>query len=294
MEFASLPSMMCSPFMRMWKWAYLPIVKDFNGLGNRVKGLANFYVRGSRVLILVWNTRGWVTASFRDLFSLEGVRIVEFNNGFFYRVVSKLFRRFMPVGIVDEIHPYWSFILPERLCHEKYLYRWSFAKKDSYSIDFRFNEIECDIRDYYRTFFCHLKPSKAVQARIKTFNHDFQTLVAVQVRNSGLRSDRKDVCSIQTIMDAMDSYGEDQRFFMSAMNGEIEKVFRDRYGERVLTIVNKDYSSMVDAVADMWILGRCKELIASPTSTFSEVAWWWGGANVPVKMLPIEYNQRNL
>ena len=51
---------------------------------------------------------------------------------------------------------------------------------------------------------------------------------------------------------------------------------------------------MIDAVADMWLLGRGREMIASPGSTFSEVAWWWSGARIPVKHLSPEYNQRTM
>ena len=51
---------------------------------------------------------------------------------------------------------------------------------------------------------------------------------------------------------------------------------------------------MVDAVADMWILGHGREMIASPGSTFSEVAWWWSGARMKVKQLASEYNQREM
>ena len=75
------------------------------------------------------------------------------------------------------------------------------------------------------------------------------------------------------------------------MTREVSKLFHERFGDRVVELENKDYSSMIDAVADMWILGHCPEMIVSPESTFSEVAWWWGGCQSHVTMVKAEYNQ---
>lgn len=155
-------------------------------------------------------------------------------------------------------------------------------EKVVYSIDFRFGEIQDELRDYYRQFFLKLKPSKKVACRIASLKLA-EDIVAVQVRNTGINLDEKDVASVETIFMAMDTYPKSQRFFISAMNSDIASLFHKRYEGRCFELPQKDYTSMVDAVADMWHLGHCREMIASPCSTFSEVAWWWGGAMCPVK-----------
>ena len=94
----------------------------------------------------------------------------------------------------------------------------------------------------------------------------------MQIRNTGIKADAKDVSSIETICAAMEREAPDTLFFISAMNDEIASLFKARFKGRVIELPNKCYSSMVDAVADMWLLGHSAKMIVSPGSTFSEVA----------------------
>ena len=192
------------------------------------------------------------------------------------------------------MHPFWSFRLPKELCRNQYKKEWSFAKGCSiYSIDCRFNDIDEACKRYYIPFFDALKPSRKVSDRIREFGDGIERLVGVQIRNTNLSVDQKDVASLETVMSAMDDFDVSTEFFVSAMNSEIQDIFRRRYESRVHFLPRKDCSSMVDAVADMWLLGHCREMIASPGSTFSEVAWWWGGAEIHVRQLKAEYNQKD-
>ena len=200
----------------------------------------------------------------------------------------------MPDGVVDKLHPFWSFRLPKKLCRKRYKKEWSFAKGyPIYSIDCRFNDIDESCKRYYMPFFESLKPSRKVYERIREFGEGIEQLVGVQVRNTNLPTDQKDVSSIETIMAVMNEFDASTEFFVSAMNSEIQDLFSKRYGSRVRFLPHKDCSSMMDAVADMWLLGHCREMIASPGSTFSEVAWWWGGAEIHVRQLKAEYNQKD-
>ena len=295
----TVPSAVLSCFCKLFNFAYLPYTGEWFGLGNRIKGLANFYSLGYRRFLLAWNTRSWVTVPFGDLFKIEDARIWEYASGGRncrkgYDILTKVFRRFAPIGVVRTDQPYWSFIVPVKFQRKKYRHRWSFLPDvEVQSIDFRFDNIDEDIRAYYRHFFENLKPSKTVTDRIESLKLPAD-VVSVQIRNTGIRADQKDVASIEAIYKAMDEYPDEQVFFISAMNAEIAKSFHDRYGERCMELPNKNYASMVDAVADMWHLGHCREMIASPSSTFSEVAWWWGGAHIPVRQLKSEYNQRDI
>lgn len=292
-KLADLVAFLGNCYFRFKAVAYLPFNGDWYGLGNRLKGIMNFYQLGYRKFILVWNTKSWVTDSFENLFELEGCQIAEYTSGsWLYRFYSIMFRRFFPLKVVTEETPFWSFILPTTLHKEEFRHRWSFSEKETYSIDFRFNDIPNDICEFYRPFFLALKPSVKVQERIdsvKLPNH----VVGVQIRNTGICSDKKDVCSLETIFAAMEKESPITVFFISAMNSEISAVFKKRFGQRIVELPEKVYTSMVDAVADMYLLGRCSKMIASPGSTFSEVAWWWGGAQIPVVHLKAEFNQAN-
>ena len=231
--------------------AYLPLNGDWYGLGNRIKGIANFYQLGYRKFTLIWNTKSWVTDSFNSLFCLKDCIIHEITSAEKkYGLYTKIFRRFLPLGVIKEECPFWSFILPRRFHYENLKHKWSFSNKETYSIDFKFNEIPEDIRNLYRPFFSALKPSDTVKDRIKSVELP-SDVVGVQIRNTGIKADAKDVSSIETICAAMEREAPDTLFFISAMNDEIASLFKARFKGRVIELPNKCYSSMVDAVADM-------------------------------------------
>lgn len=269
--------------------AYIPYYADYYGLGNRIKGLANFYALGYRRFLVLWNTECWVTERWDCLFELRGTSVCVVHPGsVFYPLLKFFFRRFMPVGIVRDETPFWSFILPPPLQRDEFRHVWHFSEVPSYSVDWWFNRVPDDVRAYYREYFNALTPSSFVLNRIQGWH---MNAIGVQIRNTNLAADKKDVASIESIFRTMESFPQDRKFFVSCMTREVSKLLHERFGDRVVELENKDYSSMIDAVADMWILGHCPEMIVSPESTFSEVAWWWGGCQSRVTMVRAEYNQ---
>ncbi len=283
--------------LKLLGWAYIPYHQDFNGLGNRIKGVVNFYSYGHRKFLMLWQTKGWVSSPFDDLFSLEGCTIKEINEGLRYTILGKVLRRFLPTGIITTVHPFWSYRLPDDFTDNHFVHEWSFAKGHPiYSIDWRYNDIPNILRERFRPFFEALRPSTKVLMRLKAFESTYgnTNYIAVHIRNSNLKEDAKDVCSVSSILEVMKRFPSETKFFISAMTPDVSKEIHATFPNQILELPNKDYSSMIDAVADMWLLGQGKELICSPSSTFSEVAWWWGGAKAPTIMLNSEYNQRNL
>lgn len=79
--------------------------------------------------------------------------------------------------------------------------------------------------------------------------------------------------------------------FISCMEESISKEFHDEFKDLVFELPKKQYCAMIDAVGDMYLLGLGKEMMCTPRSTFSEVAWWQGGALIPEKMLYAEMRQ---
>lgn len=241
---------------------------------------------------MLWNTKCWVTERWDRLFELRGASVRTIHSGsIFYSVLKFFLRRFMPVGIVREETPFWSLILPSRLLRDEFRHKWQFADKPSYSVDWWFNRIPNDVREYYKEYFDMLMPSRSVLDRIGRDGSEYVNAIGVQIRNTDMSEDKKDVASLESMFRTMEVFSRERIFFVSCMTKEVSKRVHDRFGDRIVELKNKDYSSMVDAVADMWILGHCSEMIVSPESTFSEVAWWWGGCNANVTMVRAEYNQ---
>lgn len=283
-------------FMEPFKVVVLPFGNDWNGLGNRLKGMGNFFARGYRRYFMVWSDNNWVTEAFSTMFLLEGCRVVEVNSADrLYTFCKAIFRRYLPEGVVSSQYPFWSFILPPHLREDSMKRRWPFCDEPSYSVDWWFERTPESVKDYFADFWRALRPSPEVYDRIRGgFAEDISEYVCVQVRNTGNPDDAKDVCRIETIITEMERRPEETKFFVSYMDNRVWDLMNSRFGARVVRLANKNPASMIDAVADMWLLGHGKELIASPDSTFSEVAWWWGGCKCPVTMLNTEFNQREM
>ena len=148
--------------------AYVPYYRDYDGLGNRVKGLANFYARGYRRFLMLWNTKSWVTERWDRLFELRGASVCAVHpENVLYSLLKFFFRRFMPAGVVREERPFWSFILPSHLQRDEFRHKWHFSHIPSYSVDWWFNRVPDDIREYYCGYFSVLRPSSCVLERIR-------------------------------------------------------------------------------------------------------------------------------
>lgn len=246
------------------------------GLGNRLKGLANLYAwEGSKKITLRWGMDDWVPERFEDLFEMRdapGFRCASYLQDGFSRMLlvpyplghTRLFWQFYS-------HPRWAG-LPAR-------------------IDFLYHRTPQVVWEKYKPFFDQLRPSAKVMARVGECRLP-ESYVAVHIRNSLRKNDPKNVCTLEAVIDAMRGYPEKTVFFISCMEKTIAERFVAEFRERVVELPCKNYYSMIDAVADMWLLGQGQEIVCSSGSTFPEVAWWWGGdLNKKAKILQETYRQ---
>lgn len=92
---------------------------------------------------------------------------------------------------------------------------------------------------------------------------------------------------IDLFISKMSTYTEkNSQFFISCANTETTKLFLKHHSiiyapktiETNLTYrnLNRNKQAMVEAVIDMYILSKCREIIITPLSTFSECAWYLG------------------
>lgn len=249
---------------------------DYMGLGNRLKLMASYHANyGLGGATLYWNTQGWVSAPFGALFEWRGPRFKE--------VPIRLKSWMVPIIC----HPqkdrwwsqgYWRFDVDPGVGEQYRIERWG---KSFEAIDFLYERTPEPYFSSYASFFAQLAPSPAVQRRIDGLRLPPGT-VGVQLRISDDPKDQARFPSMQAYLDAMHAEGPDATFYISAMNAQVADAIRQVFGERVLELPDKDYKSMVDATADLYLMGACERLLVSDGSTFGEVAWWLGGARGPV------------
>lgn len=155
------------------------------------------------------------------------------------------------------------------------------------AIDFLFGETPQPYLDRYLRFFSKLRPSPAVAARVSAVQLQPQD-VAVQVRISLDKKDAANVPRAETYLRRMHAFPPETRFFISAMDAAVSAISRESFGDRIVELLGKQYRSMIDATADMYLLSQPSTLVASRGSTFGEVAWWLGGGRQVVVQFDAE------
>ena len=245
----------------------------YQGLGNRLKYLVS-HVRYYKPqnLKIHWPNRGWVKARFSDLFILDlPIKITE-NNALIEMTKSR----------TDKANPLFKYVNTWGLIVAKTDYSHGETPK---SIDFEYKNISPKLIDIYKQYFTHIHPSAAVKKRISEINLP-EDAVCVQVRNApdwynyfGKNE------NLSSFFNIMDTFSKDTVFYLSAMSKDISDEFHKKYPNRIIELPNKNYYSMVDAAADMYILGSTNNLLCSFHSTFCEVAWWLNGAKADVTVV---------
>lgn len=263
------------------------ILPNYIGLGNRIKQLASYDICfGLNNTILIWSCTGWVTKGFSELFQLEGV------NGF--KNFNVPYSRYWPVVISFPTKKefrergYWRLYVKEK--EVPIFFNITRGGKSFPAIDFKFLAIPDEIKKKYILFFKKLKPSKIVQDRINQICIT-KNEVCVQVRNSRDKNDTANVSEINEYIRIMNDYPLETKFFISAMDRSFSDEFYKVFGNRVFELPEKNYKSMIDATADLYLLGMGKDLILCQGSTFAEVSWWLGGCSQRVISVPISYRQ---
>lgn len=256
---------------------------NYMGLGNRLKLLANFdTIWGLNNTTLLWNKQGWVNCSLRDIIEIDGI------TGW-WEVPIHTTRYLPPIICVPEHdcfwpRGYWRFHVDEDIGPEFMIMR---QAKTFPAIDSLYERTPQQFIERYRPFFAKLRPSPAVAQRISSVEVTADD-VCVQVRNTLDPDDQARTPRLTSVIAQMGRYPSQTQFFVSTLDASITDQLRQAFGARVKELPQKNYRSMVDATADMYLLGRGHELIVSEGSTFGEVAWWLGSCHQTVVQLLAE------
>ncbi|MCM1323867.1 MAG: hypothetical protein NC218_06870 [Acetobacter sp.] len=240
---------------------------DTAGIGNRLKKTVS-YLRyyTPKHLNIYWPSTGWVNARFTDLFAPEWeTTITEYNSP--YMIENFAYNQ----PLANYVSEYTLLVAANEFKDNQHRF-----------IDLQYNHIPPEILKLYRPYFKALKPSPAVKKRIQEVTLPSNT-VAVQIRNApDWKRQFNTNEDIQNFFVEMDKFPPNTIFYLSAMSKESAAPFYKRYPNRIIELPNKDYHSMVDATADMYLLGATKTAIYQYGSTFAEVGWWLGGAKTQV------------
>jgi hypothetical protein len=220
------------------------------GIGNRIFGLVNVinYFQPKKIN-LFWDDKNWVNEKLFNLFDLNfSIEINEIND-------FSEFQKFSSKNITINTPP----------C--------DLRTKHGKKLAFLYNSIENQDIEEFKQYFKNILPSKSVQKRLKDVVLP-DNCIALQIRNNPDWAEYGRNEELELFYQQIDSLDKDNYFYLSAMNGEISGILKERYKNRIIELPNKSYSSMIDAVADLYVLGKCEKAIYSYGSTFSELAFW--------------------
>jgi hypothetical protein len=169
-------------------------------------------------------------------------------------------------------------------------------RADGRIIDFEYGRIPEHFRDAYVPLFASVVPRAAIRERVETFarSHLDASIIGVQVRtwrDDPRRHRKHHRPAIGRLRALVDAAGRDRRFFIVSDDDDVVPWFQELVGPgRVVAYARRTArreswqtkEGMVEDLIDMLLLARCNELFASYLSTFSETAWWLGGARARV------------
>lgn len=248
------------------------------GICNRLKCMFSVIKTHpySTEFFIHWPTSHIVDATFNKLFHLQGYKINEVNDCDFRRYIN----------VSPPVSMQWRLNVDgEELPNG---FTKAFPKEDTNLeyIDFEFHRIPLDIQRRYSSLIGHLRPSEDVQTRINSI-HLPENTIGIHIRHNKAWEDAgRSNISLEEFFSCVDSHLTPyNKIFIATPSEYIYDAVSSYYGERVISLPDKDYSSSRDAVAELFLLSKCKVLVGTFGSTFSEFSWYLSGCSQSVTIV---------
>lgn len=172
------------------------------------------------------------------------------------------------------------------------------TRRDGRIIDFEYGRIPRYFHDIYVPLFAQVAVQPRILATIDAWAADCfdDSIVGVQVRtwrDDPRRHRKHHRPAVGRLKSLLESVSPDRRFFVVSDDDDVVPWLANLVGEdRVLAFPREtrrraswqSTQGMVEDLIDMILLSRARELFASYLSTFSETAWWLGGARAKVSV----------
>tara|TARA_B100000029_G_scaffold428764_1_gene438822 strand:+ start:2228 stop:3115 length:888 start_codon:yes stop_codon:yes gene_type:complete len=172
------------------------------------------------------------------------------------------------------------------------------TRSDAKHIDLEYERIPAVIRNYYVPFFkqIQVKPEILKQADSWSKKNLDANVIGVQVRtwrDYQRRYRKYYIPSKKRLRTLLDKSKNDARFLVVSDSDEVTPWLSEIYGSnRILQFPRRtkraeSYASVdgiTEDLIDLVLLSKTEQIFASYLSTFSEVAWWMGGARAKVSV----------
>ena len=294
----------------------LVVASEIGGLGNRFKAWASAR-RMSPEALVHWPVNEVMPASFSEMFCNDcGVDEIP-DHAEIYRSwrlhlepedEEHLPRGFTTVG--SATHPAlrglgraWWKMTGQRDDRYRYMlfpksHSRRLSRDDGRHIDLEYQRIPPYFLNLYGRIFSEIEPRPEIVQRVDEWaaaNLD-QRVIGVQVRSwrdEAKRYKKYHLPAMKRLHALMKNTSRRSRFLVVSDSDEVVRTLAKQYGtERVLQFdrqTDREASwagpeGIIEDFIDMLLLSRTETIFASYLSTFSEVAWWFGGAKARVSV----------
>lgn len=262
------------------------IAMNKDGLCNRLKCLIScmrLATKLSRTVELYWPKNHKCGCHFSDLFENK---ILERRSEMSVRWLAGKTDKYLPVDT-------WRLLVfPAELSNHSAREHPSLCQS-GHDIDFEFERIPLSIRHDYLNYLDRLIPSRYVREQVETYSKLFDDrTISLSIRSWPEEDMRREsLFRIENVYAVIDRYNA-ANFFVSSDADWILNNLILKYGRRILFYPKRKAGSgrnsrtgMQDILIDLLLLSKNKHLVASYFSTFSELAWWFGGCKAKVEIL---------
>ncbi len=170
------------------------------------------------------------------------------------------------------------------------------TRSDARHIDLEYGRIPAELRRAYVPLFRSIRVRAEIAARAQEWANAWLApeVIGVQVRtwrDYAPRYRKYHLPARKRLLTLMSDADPASRFFVVSDSDDIEPFLTAEFGrDRILTFPRKTSrqdswqspEGVVEDLIDMLLLSRTQRIFASYLSTFSETAWWLGGATAAV------------
>jgi len=266
------------------------ISASFGGLSNRINSLASsirIAEKTKRNLLLCWPKDLVCNCNFSDLFendikeiSKEELRKIIKNN----RI--QVLNRFQNLKFKKKV------IIISDGCFD------CFSKED---LLFKFEKIDKEIQKKISEALKKLKIKKSIQKKINQFSKENfkKEVVGVHVRRGDYKLLTHNVGGISSNERFMEeikkeiSMNPKIKFFIATEDKETEDKFRKMFGKIIIsypkkTRIKEQEGAVKEALIELLLLSKCKKILGSFRSTFTELPWFLGECKPKIKIIADE------
>lgn len=159
-------------------------------------------------------------------------------------------------------------------------------------IDLKFQQIQPSAINIFLPFFNRLIPTNDIFDKVEYFSENFtESTASMAIRTWTDAPSRQSLFDVKKVFQIFEN-NSSQRFFLTCDSQQTIDLLKNKYANQIMTYegqveqgVRNSQKGIQEALINLLLVSKNNKIYASDHSTFSEVAWWLGGAHTKVAII---------